>query len=128
MNLKLYTFNFDNIFCYIIVQLHNINVFICILVVNIFDISLPTATLLHLSQALTCFCDAVKSRLNDIKGLESTGLTPQAEKVKVHLKTVTLFCLKAVEDDSSLLECSARDLAFSMAQIYISELCTRIRK
>ena len=77
----------------------------------------------HDTQALMCFSDAVKSQLNDIKGLESAGLASQAQKVKVQLDVVTSFCLQSVEGDPSLLECSARDLAFSMAHVYISELC-----
>lgn len=72
-------------------------------------------------QALTCFSDAVKSKLSDIRGLEATALAPQAEQIKGQLDTVASFCLKAVQEDPSMLEHAARDLAFSMAQIYTSE-------
>ena len=72
-------------------------------------------------QALTCFADAVRTHLNDVRGIEATGLTSQVEQVKVHLNTVVSFCKKSVGEDPSMLEYAARDLAFSMAHVYISK-------
>ena len=65
----------------------------------------------------------MNSKLSDIRGLEAIALAPQAEWVKGQLDTVASFCLIAAQEDPSMLEHAARDLAFSMAQIYTSE-CT----
>ena len=68
--------------------------------------------------------DAVRSRLlSDVRGLEAAGLSSQAEQVKVQLDTVSAFPLMAVQEDPSMMEYAARDLAFSLAQIYIGEPC-----
>lgn len=65
--------------------------------------------------------DAVRSKLTDVRGLETAGLTSQAEKVKSQLDSVTSFAMMAVQEDPSMLEYAARDLAFSLAHVYISE-------
>lgn len=74
-----------------------------------------------LLQALTCFADGIRANLSDARGIEDTGLTAQAEQVKVHLDSVVSFCMKAVGEDPSILEHAARDLALSMAQVYIGK-------
>ena len=79
-------------------------------------------------QALTCFADAVRSKMSDIRGLEAAGLSSHAEQVKVQLDSISSFCLKLVQEDPSMLECAARDFAFSLAQIYISELFYKASK
>ena len=70
--------------------------------------------------------DAVRSRLSDIRGLEATGLSSQAEQIKAQLDIVSSFPLMAVQEDPSMLEYAARDFAFSLAQIYISEPFTNL--
>ena len=74
-------------------------------------------------QVLTSFVDAVRSRLSDVRGLEAAGLSSQAEQIKAQLATVSSFPLMALQEDPSMLEYAAREFAFSLAQIYISEPC-----
>ena len=78
------------------------------------------------TQALTCYADAVRTHLNDVRGIEATGLTSRAEQVKVHLNTVVSFCKKSVGEDPSVLEYAARDLALSMAHVYIGKSNTKL--
>lgn len=53
--------------------------------------------------------------------MESTGLTMEADRLMADVNSVASFCLKAVQEEPMKLECAARDLAFTLARIYISE-------
>ena len=67
---------------------------------------------------LEVLVDTLKARLSPLP-LAQCELTTEAEHLQRQLQSVATFVLQAVKEDLRCLEVASRDLALSLAHIYI---------
>ena len=67
--------------------------------------------------------DTVKSRLSRLP-LARCQLESEADLIRERMQDVVTFVLRAMGEEPQCLEVAARDLALSLAHVYISETTT----
>ena len=86
---------------------------------------LPSSFSLKILEVVT---DTVKSRLSRLP-LARCQLESEADLIRDRMQDVVTFVLRAMGEEPQCLEVAARDLALSLAHVYISETTTpTIRK
>ena len=74
-------------------------------------------------KILEVVTDTVKSRLSRLP-LARCQLESEAEMIRERMQDVVTFVLRAVGEEPQCLEVAARDLALSLAHVYISKTTT----
>ena len=66
--------------------------------------------------------DTIRSRLS-VLSLDRFEMTPEVVRLQQQMQNVMTFALNAAAEEPQCLEVAARDLALSLAHVYISKKC-----